>query len=335
MGRETSAFAQFEALYSRDQPMINSTQTAGMLSGLWGRILHGHDGDFEFLTPNPKRKVVFTLGPLGLVDMIRATDGFEMLQLIGYDEAYIRRKVGEGERFKLVVASVDSQSGVRATWDNMLNMVQQAYPELGPKIEVHRDALKNYTYEEICSLPGGFDIAEAQASCPTGPNCYDSPERLAVSEGSLVQVRAFLLHTLNLNSLYSGDGWTYQEDGTRTNPEYGALNRNLTLISNRLVIDLCVELPESGRNALNANSWDAWSQWSIESGGMRRARRAPDCGNTKPYMVEWRSEDRARNTSNASLEKVKVEDRAWNTSNAFLEKVNVSDGKVFMTLFMV
>jgi len=314
--------------------MINSTQTASMLSGLWGRILHGHDGDFDFLTPNPKRKVVFTLGPLGLVDMIRATDGFEMLQLIGYDEAYIRRKVGEGERFKLVVASVDSQSGVRATWDNMLNMVQQAYPELSVKIEKHRDALKNYTYEEICSMPGGFDIAKAEASCPTGPNCYDSPERLAASEGSLVQVRAFLYHTVDLNKLYSGDGWTYREDGTRTNPEYSALNRKLSLISNRLVIDVCVELPESGRHASNASSgigaskagsmysaldhwgnlfrqkigtmrssWDAWSQWSNESEGMRRSRRAPDCGHTQQYMVEWR---------------------------ASLENMNVSDGRTFV-----
>ena len=40
-----------------------------------------------------------------------------------------------------------------------------------------------------------------------------SPEGYSLSDKSLLDTRAFLFHTLNLNELFSGDGYTRDEDG--------------------------------------------------------------------------------------------------------------------------
>ena len=63
-------------------------------------------------------------------------------------------------------------------------------------------------------------------------------EKLERSSGSLKDVRKFLKDVLNLNELYTGDGFTYSEDGEKGLAEYFAINQPIANLKNVLLIDL-------------------------------------------------------------------------------------------------
>ncbi|HEX8681192.1 MAG TPA: hypothetical protein VF707_02690 [Ardenticatenaceae bacterium] len=168
------------------------------VKGLSGRVLRGtREEDFLTLTDSPERKVIFLMDSTGLSDLV-GQDGRGILQCIGYEEHFIDQLLQKGTIFRLVV--LPETSVMLATWDNTLNAVQQAYPDWIAKIEQARPALRTHTYEEIMARGG---VA--------------------------AEVRRFLEETINLNRLYTGDGFTRCEDpGTQPScAEYICLNRPL------------------------------------------------------------------------------------------------------------
>ena len=63
------------------------------------------------------------------------------------------------------------------------------------------------------------------------------------SEGTLIDVRAFLYHIVHLRELFSGDGFTYEEDGKKGLREYIAPNCRLEELGEYHLIDMNINLP--------------------------------------------------------------------------------------------
>jgi hypothetical protein len=176
-------------------------------TGFTGRVLRGRtSADFLTLTDNPQRRVVFLTDAAALCTLI-GSDGWEILKQIGYGDAFITGLLERQTRFKLALFPEVAMRA--ATWDNLLDLASEAYPEWHAKIEQARPALK----ENVDPLPGGA-----------------------------VDVRAFLQTVLNVNDLFAGDGYTRREGDPlrRVHPEYVILNCPLVTMGAYCLIDFPV-----------------------------------------------------------------------------------------------
>lgn len=208
--------------------------------GKFGRILRGkEEHHFETLNLDPTRKLIFLIGEDGLVQLQGKT-GYEMLMAIGYPIAYIEHLVHSGFQFKIILFDQTVPIAL-ATWENTLALAIEAYPELADDLFRHQEALKSLEFEEYERIAGYRfrDIDKIGRS----DELYMTYERYLKSNRSLLDTRAFLYFTVRLNELYSGDGYTYDDDGNRCLREYIALASILDELKHYLLVNIVVDLP--------------------------------------------------------------------------------------------
>ena len=193
----------------------------GAAQGLCGRILRGQD--FTRLTDDPRRKLVFVLGEDGL-DALVGKSRLQMLEMVGYTPAYIRRKVDEGSRFKLVVFRQEQAD--LATWDNAVRLTGEAYPEAETRLRRQLPALRSTSFEM-----GSW--ADVDRMGPGDPR-FVTLDRYLTGPDSAAAARAFLYFTVHLRELFQGDGRTHP-GGLR---EYLTLDRPLTELGDYRLLDL-------------------------------------------------------------------------------------------------
>jgi len=211
--------------------------------GLCARVLKGvNSTDFSVLSPEQERRVVFFMGPDGLRDL-PGLSGHDILKRIGYDNRYIKDCVNKGKIFKLAVFK-NGESIRLADWDGAVDVVKAAYPEVAEKVESRRSELKKESLSSIQSHSDGFDMMETYLNGPE-ENRFMTPERLAESDGTLVDVRAFLFHSCGLRSLYAGDGYTRNEENVRGLTEYIGANGPVDAFGEFEIIDLDVKIPRN------------------------------------------------------------------------------------------
>lgn len=183
-------------------------------NGFAGRILRGTDAaSFERLSDDPGRRLVFLLDGEGLSGLV-GLGGADILRHIGYDENLIVRLVARGTRFKL--ALIPSATLVLATWDNLLALAGEVYPEWAGRIARAAPELCRLSYDEAL-----------------------------VAGGEATAVRAFLCDELNVNALFAGDGYTRHPDAPDVPrcAEYIARNQPLADFGTRCLIEFPVTLP--------------------------------------------------------------------------------------------
>ncbi len=216
-----------------------------------GRILRGRPGtsDFDYLSPienaqgpiaNPRR-IVMLMDSEGL-NAVAGLDGYAALKEIGYTDEDIAKYVKEGLTFQIVV--FPAQGGITAaTWDNLIVLLRDQYPEVDDIVEAHLSELK------VNSGPHGYEMI--MASVPSSATSTPmTAERLRAGRRELWEVRKFLRDQLNLNELYMGDGFTYHCDsetrrlkkGVR---EYFAVNKPIRAFNSAQVTQLSVTAPLS------------------------------------------------------------------------------------------
>lgn len=152
--------------------------------------------------------------------------GLEALKSIGFTADSIRHRLDQGYSFKIVVFK-KNQKILPATWDNVAQVCSAMYPNVAGKVKARIAELKKTPFSEIQSR-AEYDFEKVKRAGTTDPNNM-TYERLQEAEGSLVDVRAFLYHSLYLNNLFCGDGHTYEEGGAKGNKEYFAMVYERTL----------------------------------------------------------------------------------------------------------
>lgn len=181
--------------------------------GFAGRVLRGTDDSaFRSLSSDPRRRIVFLLDAEGLSGLV-GLGGADILRYIGYNDATIEDLVARDTRFKL--ALIPSAALKLATWDNLLGLAAEVYPEWRRRIERAAPRLCRLSYSE--ALAAGGDVAA---------------------------VRQFLRDEINVNTLFAGDGYT-RHPGDSDAPvwaEYLARNQPLDAFDSSCLIEFPVSV---------------------------------------------------------------------------------------------
>ena len=204
--------------------------------GLFGRVLRGRAaGDFETLSDDPSRKIIFLMDAQGL-QTIMGHSTPNVLKQIGYTPEYIQSLYRDHYQFKLIIFKKYSGT-VSSTWDNILTLIKQAYgPGIGKIIERQLPYLKSKSYGEIESMaPTKFAAVHERGKADPE---YITDDKLLASKGELWKVRSFLYHQLRLTELFTGDGFTLLSDGTKDAPAFVMLNQRLADLPSPKVIIL-------------------------------------------------------------------------------------------------
>ena len=130
-----------------------------------------------------------------------------------------------------------------ATWDKIPAVVSASFAEHGQQlaalIREHLGQLKSrsfqqlqqeYTHPATGEVMSMFDARNKPADCDqddSAPWRMTEARLLALPSPRAADIRAFLYHALNLNNLFSGDGYTHTADGMRGYKEYVAPNKKL------------------------------------------------------------------------------------------------------------
>lgn len=205
-------------------------------TGLCGRIIRGTvPTDFDSLTNDPSRKVVFIMDAEGLMDIFGKT-GYEALLAIGYTADYIADLVRSHHTFELVV--FPATSAHQATWDELAVVCSDAYPELCPDFVRAISKLADWPFSWY-EAEMGYNFGGVGKEDPRFMS-YENYLRSARDHRAL---RGFLYHTCYVTKLYSGDGYTYNEQGQRGLAEYVMQNKRIADIAGATVCDIEVQLP--------------------------------------------------------------------------------------------
>ena len=204
-----------------------------------GRVIRGKKPeDFLTLTDDPNRKIVMLMGPDGL-NTILGLSGYKILETIGYETDYIARKVSEGCKFKLIVFPEGTPK--IATWDNTVEVVSEAYPDIANDLKSNLQVLKTTPFETIRQISGTpWNEIDKQGETHSE---FMTLERFKKSNRTAYNCRAFLYFTVHLRELFSGDGYTYTPQGVRGLTEYIVLNSPINKLGEYMMTDFDVILP--------------------------------------------------------------------------------------------
>lgn len=205
------------------------------ISGICGRVVRGRaDADFSMLSFASERRLAWVTGPDGLRNMI-GRSGAEIVLGIGKDRAWLREKLAEGMRWRLVV--LPQAECTRADWAGIFALIEAIYPEVARKLLPWREDLQNPAL--TLSMPPSL-ISGVVKDDPAHSE-HMGLARYAASDDTAENARLFLWHTLGLNQHFKGDGWATDPLTGERVEEYLTANVPLRGIVGHRVIALDVE----------------------------------------------------------------------------------------------
>ncbi|CAF3114030.1 unnamed protein product [Rotaria sp. Silwood2] len=216
-----------------------------------GRVTRGSkETDFEYLQKDKPavKKFAWVMGDDGLSLFLEKLN-LEALRSIGCEDKWIRRKLENGEHFRLGIF-YRSPECVLATWDGILSLIDAYYPKsISMKVRRHENALKEMDFNVIEAharlsyLRGAsyFDINELAVDGNSSDPRFMSEERFLECEGTLEESRGFLYHRLGLSKLFDGSGFTKDSSGRLCVREYLQLNMPIRDIPGFRYLDLPID----------------------------------------------------------------------------------------------
>jgi len=232
----------------REQPTAYATAfTSGQkpaqpIAGIQGRLCRRRAGDPVRLSDDANRRLVF-LGDHHVCHRIIGLTGYQIVtSVLGWDAAYTRRKVEAGLKFDLVVFP-ESKCQI-GTWHNLLDLVQDTYPEIGAKIARHRVALVAMTPASLVEIERrqGYPFLDVDELGSCDPR-FMTLERYVDAPDTVDAARAFLYHVVYCKEYFSGQGYTLDGRGNTGVTEYIMPNRPLEELGAHVVIPVDVNLP--------------------------------------------------------------------------------------------
>lgn len=205
------------------------------ISGVCGRVVRGRaDADFSMLAFASGRRLAWVTGPDGLHAMI-GRSGSEIVLGIGKDRAWLREKLAEGMRWRLLV--LPQAECTRADWAGIFAMIAATYPEVARKLLPWREALQ----DPVLTLSIPLSLVRSAVKDDTAHTEHMNVARYATCSDTAVNARLFLWHTLGLNQHFQGDGWATDPLTGERVEEYLTANVSLSEIVGHRVIALDVE----------------------------------------------------------------------------------------------
>jgi hypothetical protein len=211
------------------QDDVSDTINEEYLEEIAGRVTRGsEESHFEYLQKDAgAKRFAWVMGADGLILFLKKSN-IQALRSIGCEDRWIRKKLEDGEYFRLgVFYRLDKC--VPATWDGILSLIDKCYSKsISTKIYQHADTLKRMSFDEIEArarlsyLQGAsyFDIDELSINGYSTDPRFMSEERFEECEGTLEESRGFLYNRLGLSCLFDGSGFTKDSKGKLCAREY-------------------------------------------------------------------------------------------------------------------
>ncbi|MCB0335426.1 MAG: hypothetical protein KDD62_03950 [Bdellovibrionales bacterium] len=198
------------------------------LTGVCGRIIRGTDETaFSKLSFAEGRRLAWISGSNDLLDFIEKPHRELILGI--KDEQWLSEQLDKGMRWKLVV--LPEGNCVLANWAGVFEQVQRYYPEVADKLLGWANALAS---EDLVKQIDAKFLAQAVKDDLCHP-LHMSTERYMTCDDTALNARLFLWHSLGMNHLYQGNGYT--RGGGK---EYLTQNKSLAEIRDCVLIDLQV-----------------------------------------------------------------------------------------------
>ena len=204
------------------------------LAGVCGRVVRGRsEADFAMLAFANGRRLAWVTGPGGLHSML-GRSGAQIVLGIGKDRAWLREKLAEGMRWRLVV--LPQATCTRADWAGVFAMIDAHYPEIASKLSRWRAVVRDP------ALALSIDPALVAGAVKDD---VDHPEHVGVTRyatcaDTAINARLFLWHALGLNQHFVGDGWAADPLTGKRVEEYLTANVQLATVAEHQSIDLRV-----------------------------------------------------------------------------------------------
>ncbi len=231
-----------ERLADYAMAFTSGQKPAQPISGIQGRLCRRRAGDPVRLSDDSCRRLVF-LGDHRVCHSIIGLTGYQIVtSVLGWDAPYTKKKVGAGLKFDLVVFPENTCK--LGTWDNLLDLVEETYPEIATKIAPHRAALVAMTPKSLVEIERrqGYAFLEVDELGSDDPRfmtltCYmDAPDTADAA-------RAFLYHVVYCKEFFGGEGHTLDGQGNTGVPEYIMPNRPLEELGAHVVIPVDIVIP--------------------------------------------------------------------------------------------
>jgi hypothetical protein len=188
------------------------------------------------------------MGDDGLILFLKQSN-IQALRSIGCEDRWIRKKLEDGERFRLGVF-YRSDKLVPTTWDGVLSLIDKYYPKsISIKIGRHADALKRISFDEIeaCArlshLQGAsyFDINELVVNGYSTDTRFMSEERFLECQGTLGECCGFLYNRLGLSCLFDASSFNKDSSGQLCVREYLQPNAPVRDLPGFRYLDLAID----------------------------------------------------------------------------------------------
>ena len=227
------------ALKSSDSPI-----TLNQLSGCSARVLTHNYGEDVTKLPLTSVKFAFCSGPEWLHHTLSSRESQRQWLLnLGFPKDWLKKKINEqNKQFTLIVFRPKAKQGFTPTWKNIFEIaLPSAFP--GQKFELlrkrvlnHRALLESTSYEAIEEKAIELGLKNFRAN-KEGHGELTAEEYMN-AEDTLVNCRRFLRKEFFLNDLFTGNGETLKEDGTKGFPEVLVWNSPVAALNELAILKL-------------------------------------------------------------------------------------------------
>ncbi|XP_071784647.1 uncharacterized protein [Asterias amurensis] len=218
---------------------------------VYGRICTtDSDGEtVKILSSAPGRKTAFIFGPETACGALLAKKPYELLLHLGLLPEYIHLKVCiKKSRYWIILLSETLNTTenpiLAATWDGLKQFIQIFYPAALESVLTHWDTIKANPVE-FFEREVDFKFIST-LSDTSGPQYMSYEKYLSLPKPQTAwQTRLFLYCELRMFELFTGDGLTCRQDGTKGEREYVSTNYDLSQIdrSNWVAVPITVDVP--------------------------------------------------------------------------------------------
>jgi hypothetical protein len=221
---------------------ISGQKPAQPIAGIQARICRRRAGDPVRLSDNPGRRIVFLIDHRACHNLIGLTGYQIATTVLAWDPQYTRKKVEAGLKFDLVVFPENTCK--LGTWDNLLELAEATYPEIGAKLMRHRATLSTMTPESLVEIERrqGYSFMEVD-ELGTQDRRFMTLARYLDATDTVDAARAFLYHMVHCKELFTGRGHTVDRNGKAGVPEYIMPDRPLEGLGAHVIIPVEIEIP--------------------------------------------------------------------------------------------
>ena len=199
------------------------------------------------ILPND-RPTTFVLGPSGLETCVGKR--FDALTAAGLSKEHVVSQIQKKRMFGMLLFETQPNlCPITADWSGLWSLCKHHYPAVWKLLQIHTTYLSAVSWQDLSD--GRFkETVTAALKCGLSPSAA-----YLASNNTALDARMWLAYEIYCSELYTGNGWTVDDNGKRQLKEYFVNNAPLSMVKNWKWVEIPVSLSE----AATAPAPQTWS----------------------------------------------------------------------------